>query len=158
MLPLSPLRTETSRPRSPLDRRQLVGEQARRSARLARSRPRRGQRPSIFEQWPADFPKVEVHAVDLHENLDVSRASMGDYANRVLAVASDLPAPLSICGWSMGGLVAMLAALRLTPAPHSLVLIESSPPPKFRGFSRVRMALAPAPSTPSAPMARFRWA
>jgi pimeloyl-ACP methyl ester carboxylesterase len=93
-----------------------------------------GSGPWIFEQWPADFPKVEVQAVDLQENLDVSRASMDDYANRVLAVASDLPAPVSICGWSMGGLVAMLAALRLTRTPHRLVLIESSPPAEVQGF------------------------
>jgi pimeloyl-ACP methyl ester carboxylesterase len=59
---------------------------------------------------------------------------MDDYANRVIATAKELPAPVSICGWSMGGLVAMLASIRLPTTPHSLILIESSPPGESQGF------------------------
>jgi pimeloyl-ACP methyl ester carboxylesterase len=93
-----------------------------------------GSGPWIFDGWPQDFPGVGVQAVDLHEDLAVAQATMDDYVLRVLRVAVELPAPLSICGWSMGGLVAMLAAGRLPHPPQSLVLIESSPPAEVQGF------------------------
>jgi pimeloyl-ACP methyl ester carboxylesterase len=93
-----------------------------------------GSGPWIFDPWPASFPNLDVRAIDLHEHLDISRASMNDYADRLVEAATELPAPVSICGWSMGGLVAMLAASRLPIAPHSLILIESSPPGEIQGF------------------------
>jgi pimeloyl-ACP methyl ester carboxylesterase len=93
-----------------------------------------GSGPWIFDPWPASFPNLDVRAIDLHEHLDISHASMNDYADRLVEAATELPAPVSICGWSMGGLVAMLAASRLPIAPHSLILIESSPPGEIQGF------------------------
>jgi pimeloyl-ACP methyl ester carboxylesterase len=93
-----------------------------------------GSGPWIFDTWPESFPNLDVRAVDLHAGVDVGRARMTDYADRLVAAAAELPAPVSICGWSMGGLVAMLAASRLAIAPHSLVLIESSPPGEVQGF------------------------
>ena len=59
-----------------------------------------------------------VEAVDLHADLDVSRAGMKEYAQAVIASASRLRQPVSLCGWSMGGLVALQAALDSAPQPH----------------------------------------
>lgn len=91
-----------------------------------------GSGPWIFSDWPAHFPHLTVEAVDLQANLDVNRASMADYAGAVVTAAKRLPQPVSLCGWSMGGLVALQASrvLRL----QSLVLIESSPPAEIQGF------------------------
>lgn len=55
------------------------------------------------------------YAVDLRGHgaspaLDLSRVSMLDYAEDVRSVARQLAAPLVLMGWSMGGLVAMMAS------------------------------------------------
>jgi pimeloyl-ACP methyl ester carboxylesterase len=55
------------------------------------------------------------HAVDLRGHgasspVDLSRTSMHDYAADVVAVAEQLRQPPILVGWSMGGLVAMLAS------------------------------------------------
>ena len=57
---------------------------------------------------------------------------MRDYANRVVDAASRLPEPLTLVGWSMGGLVAMMAAERA--GASFLVVIEPSPPAEVQGF------------------------
>jgi pimeloyl-ACP methyl ester carboxylesterase len=57
---------------------------------------------------------------------------MSDYAERVVAAARVLPGPVSLCGWSMGGLVALQAADRARP--HSAILLEASPPGEVQGF------------------------
>ncbi len=57
---------------------------------------------------------------------------MDDYADAVARAASELPQPLSLCGWSMGGLSALQAAERIRP--QSVVLIEASPPGEVQGF------------------------
>jgi len=69
-----------------------------------------GSGPWIFSDWPAHFPHLTVEAVDLQANLDVNRASMADYAGAVVTAAKRLPQPVSLCGWSMGGLVALQAS------------------------------------------------
>jgi pimeloyl-ACP methyl ester carboxylesterase len=92
-----------------------------------------GSGPWIYDAWPAAFPAAHVLAVDLQEGLEVSTASMHDYAERVIAGARALLRPVSVCGWSMGGLVAMLAANR--EPPHSLILLEPSPPGEVQGFT-----------------------
>jgi pimeloyl-ACP methyl ester carboxylesterase len=76
---------------------------------------------------------LRLAAVDLHERLEVSTASMGDYAERVVDAARALPQPVSLCGWSMGGLVVLLAATRARA--HSVILIEASPPGEVQGFN-----------------------
>ena len=91
-----------------------------------------GSGPWIYRDWPADFPTLTVSAIDLQEGLDVERASMHDYAAAVVAAAARLPQPVAIGGWSMGGLVAMQAAGQLQP--HSLVLLEPSPPAELQGL------------------------
>jgi pimeloyl-ACP methyl ester carboxylesterase len=93
-----------------------------------------GSGPWIYDTWVDSFPGLHCAAPDLQVGLDVSRASMDDYAARVAAAAVDCQPPVSLCGWSMGGLVAMLAALTLEPPPHSLILIESSPPAEVQGL------------------------
>jgi pimeloyl-ACP methyl ester carboxylesterase len=85
-----------------------------------------GSGPWVFDGWAEAFDGVVVEAVDLHEDLDVAHAKHADYAERVVAVARRLPAPVALCGWSMGGLTVLQAAERVDP--HSVVLLEASPP------------------------------
>jgi len=85
--------------------------------------------PWVFDGWADQWPTDDVRVPDLQEGLDVAHASMSDYADRVLAAVGDQPArdqAVVLCGWSMGGLVAMMAALRCEPA--ALVVIEPSVP------------------------------
>jgi len=91
-----------------------------------------GSGPWVYEGWDGDFPTLHVAVVDLHENLDVSRASMGDYADSVVATAATLPRPAALCGWSMGGLAVLQAAERVEP--HSVILLEASAPAEIQGF------------------------
>lgn len=79
--------------------------------------------PWVFDAWPGRWPGYDARIPDLQDGLDVGHASMADYAARVTAAAT--PGAV-VVGWSMGGLVAMLAAAELTPA--ALVVIEPSPP------------------------------
>ncbi len=89
--------------------------------------------PWVFDgwadSWATRWPDDDVRVPDLQEGLDVARATMSDYADQVLAAVGDRPAVL--CGWSMGGLVAMMAALRCEPA--ALVVIEPSVPVEIDG-------------------------
>ena len=97
-----------------------------------------GSGPWGFDGWRDRFEGLEVDAVDLHAGLVVARASMLNYAAAVAARASLLPPPVGICGWSMGGLAALMAAARAEPA--RLVLLEASPPREAqRGRHDVRL-------------------
>ncbi len=91
-----------------------------------------GSGPSVFDGWPESFPGLTVAAVDLHEGLDIATASHEDYATKVADAAAALPAPVSLCGWSMGGLVVLQASRRLRP--HSVILLEPSPPAEVQGY------------------------
>jgi pimeloyl-ACP methyl ester carboxylesterase len=91
-----------------------------------------GTGPDVFDSWAQDFPGIRVAAVDLQEGLDVGRATMNDYADRLVAAAHELPRPMALCGWSMGGLVALMGARSLNPA--AVVLLEPSPPAEAQGF------------------------
>jgi pimeloyl-ACP methyl ester carboxylesterase len=86
----------------------------------------------IYQDWPDSFPSLPVVAVDLQEGLDAGSASMGDYADRVVSRAHGLPEAVALCGWSMGGLVVLLAAQRMRPA--GVILIEAGPPAEIQGF------------------------
>jgi pimeloyl-ACP methyl ester carboxylesterase len=88
--------------------------------------------PWIYEGWVNDFPTLYVATVDLHEGLDVSRASMDDYAERVVAMAAIAPQPAALCGWSMGGLAVLQAAGRVQP--HSVIVLEPSAPAEIAGW------------------------
>jgi pimeloyl-ACP methyl ester carboxylesterase len=101
-----------------------------------------GSRPEIFERWPSHFPGLDVDAVDLHAGLVVARASMRNYAAAVSARANLLPGPRAICGWSMGGLAAMMSA-ELAGAAR-LVLLEPSAPAEVLGGNH---DVAPAEGT-----------
>ncbi|HYY43585.1 MAG TPA: alpha/beta hydrolase [Actinomycetota bacterium] len=90
-----------------------------------------GSGPWIFEGWEAYFPGLEVKAVDLQAGLAVEDASMEDYAGNVVRACRSLSTPVSLCGWSMGGLVVLMAAADLKP--HSVILIEPSPPAEIQG-------------------------
>jgi pimeloyl-ACP methyl ester carboxylesterase len=91
-----------------------------------------GSGPWVFDGWAASLDGLTVATPDLHEGLDVARASMADYAARVSATASRLPRPVALCGWSMGGLAVLMAAEAVRPA--AVVLLEPSPPGEVQGF------------------------
>lgn len=56
---------------------------------------------------------------------------MSDYAACVVAAARDLPQPVALCGWSMGGLVVLQAAQEVKP--DAVVLLEASAPAEVQG-------------------------
>jgi pimeloyl-ACP methyl ester carboxylesterase len=91
-----------------------------------------GSGPWVFDGWGDVFRGLEVEAVDLHAGLNVAEAAMSNYAAIVARAADPLPRPVAVCGWSMGGLAAMLAARQADAA--LLVLLEPSPPGEVRGF------------------------
>lgn len=90
-----------------------------------------GSGPWIFDGWASTFPGVTVAAVDLHAHLDVRRASHADYAQAVVGAAAQLPRPVALCGWSMGGLVVLQAASEVRP--EAVVVIEPSAPAEVQG-------------------------
>ena len=91
-----------------------------------------GSGPWIFAGWESAFPGITISAIDLQERIDVGKASMTYYAAVVTTAAQQLNPPVALCGWSMGG----LAVLHAAPAvkPHSVVLLEPSPPAEVQGF------------------------
>jgi pimeloyl-ACP methyl ester carboxylesterase len=93
-----------------------------------------GSGPWVFHRWPRAFPGIKVASVDLHAGIDVARASHEDYAGNVARAARALPQPVSLCGWSMGGLVVLQASQRIRP--QSVILLEPSPPAEVQGLDR----------------------
>jgi pimeloyl-ACP methyl ester carboxylesterase len=85
----------------------------------------------VFDGWADAFPGVVVEAVDLQAGLDAARASMHDYANAVATAATQLPRPVALLGWSLGGLAVLMAAARV--GPEWVVLVESSAPAEVQG-------------------------
>jgi pimeloyl-ACP methyl ester carboxylesterase len=71
-----------------------------------------GSGPWVFNEWAPSLPQSRVVTPDLMDALEPETASMDDYAERVVAAARDAAHPLLLVGWSMGGLVAMMAAGR----------------------------------------------
>jgi pimeloyl-ACP methyl ester carboxylesterase len=88
-----------------------------------------GSGPWIFDEWR--HRSLAVAAVDLQQGLDVGTASMSDYARVVVEACAHVRGPVALCGWSMGGLVAMMAARAIQAA--ALVVIEPSPPAEVQG-------------------------
>ncbi len=91
-----------------------------------------GSGPWIFDRWVDELAGLTVQAVDLQENLDVANASMADYRDRVVDAVEAITRPTTLCGWSMGGLVALMATQETEPS--TLVLLEPSPPGEVQGF------------------------
>ena len=117
-----------------------------------------GSGPWIFEGWTAAFPGVTVDAVDLHAGLDVRRASHADYAEAVARAAAELPRPLALCGWSMGGLVVLpggragAAGLRgRDPGPSAPCRGPGDPSPETGGRRRQLRPGGPLPGRPFLP-------
>jgi dienelactone hydrolase len=92
-----------------------------------------GSGPWVYRDWPETFPELRTVAVDLQEGLDVARAGHDDYARLVTETAKELPSPVVLCGWSMGGLVVLQASQQVEP--HSVILLEASPPAEIQGFN-----------------------
>lgn len=99
-----------------------------------------GSGPGIFTGWGRHFPDSDVVPVDLQAGVSVDTASMEDYARRAVEESRRAPPPVLLCGWSMGGLVAMMAARTLRPG--WLALLEPSPPAEVQGFDDT---VAPSP-------------
>lgn len=91
-----------------------------------------GSGPWVFDGWSHEFSGVSLHTVDLHADVDVAQASMTDYCHRVVACMKDVMGGTALCGWSMGGLVALMAQQQVALA--CLVLLEPSPPGEVQGF------------------------
>jgi pimeloyl-ACP methyl ester carboxylesterase len=68
----------------------------------------------------------ELQAVDLQAGLNVAAASMWNYEAVATRACDGIERPFALLGWSMGGLVARLAARQVEP--DALVLLEPSPP------------------------------
>lgn len=92
-----------------------------------------GSGPWVFDSWR--HPSLETVAVDLHDGVDVATASMDDYASVVAGACSAARSPVALCGWSMGGLVAMAAAAEARV--ETLVVIEPSAPAEVQGLRDV---------------------
>ncbi len=83
------------------------------------------------------------HAIDLRGHgdsapVDLSRTSMRHYANDVSAFIGDLPACVLI-GWSMGGLVAMVAAEHASNVRACVGLAPSTPTSSVDGSVKLRV-------------------
>ena len=91
-----------------------------------------GSGPWVFDGWAEALSGFELEPVDLHAGLNVGEAAMSNYAAVVARAADWLPRPLAICGWSMGGLIAMLAARQARA--DRLVVLEPSPSGELQGF------------------------
>jgi pimeloyl-ACP methyl ester carboxylesterase len=91
-----------------------------------------GSGPWVFDGWEPTFAGLHLEAVDLHAGLNVAEAAMSNYASAVARAVDGLPRPVVLCGWSMGGLAAMLAARQA--GAERLVALEPSPPGEVQGF------------------------
>jgi pimeloyl-ACP methyl ester carboxylesterase len=85
----------------------------------------------VYKDWTDTFSHTMITAIDLQEHVNVAGASMTHYADRVVAAAVGMEQPVAIVGWSMGGLVVMLAVQRLQP--HSVILLETSASLEIQG-------------------------
>jgi pimeloyl-ACP methyl ester carboxylesterase len=92
-----------------------------------------GSGPWVFDEWR--HPALDVATVDLQEGLDVATASMRDYADVVVRTCRGSTRPTALCGWSMGGLVAMMAAA--VAEVDALIVLEPSPPAEVQGTQEV---------------------
>jgi pimeloyl-ACP methyl ester carboxylesterase len=90
-----------------------------------------GSGPWVFDGWAEALDGVDVCAVDLQAGLAVEHAAMSNYRAVVTSTAGLLARPLALCGWSMGGLVAMTAAE--AAGAVRLALLEPSPPAEVQG-------------------------
>jgi pimeloyl-ACP methyl ester carboxylesterase len=93
-----------------------------------------GSGPWIFEEWVDSFPTSSLHMVDLQHDSHIPR-SMNQYSLAIERAARDLPRPLAIVAWSMGGLAAMMQAEAL--GPMCLVMLEPSAPAEVQGWEAI---------------------
>ena len=106
----------------------------------------------MFDGWADAFPGLEVAAPDLQAGLNVAEAAMSNYAAVVVRGAERLARPLALCGWSSGGLAAMLAARQAEA--DLLILLETSPPGEVQGFDD-SVPLGPGTFDPEATYGAF---
>ena len=88
----------------------------------------------VWTYWQAELAKqgYASYAIDLRghgesEQLDLSQTSMNDYADDVRSLTAELDTKPVIMGWSMGGLVAMMAAAGNGNAAACIGLAPSTP-------------------------------
>lgn len=88
--------------------------------------------PWAFDGWEDSFSsEARLIAADLQDGIDVATAGMEAYVDQVVVAAGGIHRRPVLVGWSMGGLVAMMAAHKLRAS--RLVLIEPSPPIEVTG-------------------------
>lgn len=83
-----------------------------------------------FSGWAEDLSEFEVVTPDFQIGHDPSCASMDDYVAVALAAAEGA-ATAVLCGWSMGGLVALMAAQHRRMS--AVVVLEPSLPSELGG-------------------------
>ncbi len=110
--------------------------------------------PWVFDAWRPRWVGFDVRTPDLQAGGDLATTTMADYVRIVehatwdtepgpepdtepdtepgLAPQPDDAPPVVVVGWSMGGLVAMMAAARR--APTALVVVEPSVPAEVGGY------------------------
>ena len=87
---------------------------------------------SVFVHWQQELTRRgwDSFAVDLRghgrSTADLSEVTMGDYVQDVVSVVDPLRRPPVLLGWSMGGLVAMMASA-VMPAMACVGLAPSTP-------------------------------
>jgi len=85
-----------------------------------------GMNSAVFTPLHASLSQYRVHYVDL-PGFGHSAAIEGDIDSWVDAIAEQLPNPAIWIGWSLGGLVATLAAVKYPQQVKALVTLASSP-------------------------------
>src|SRR5512141_808528 len=78
----------------------------------------------VAEKLAADF---QVHVVDLPGNGASAPLPATDLDTLVDALSARFPGPLSVCGWSLGGQLALHWAAREPEQMRRLILVASTP-------------------------------
>ncbi len=81
--------------------------------------------------WSAALPRLEsahrVHRVDLPGHGGSARVAFRGLEQAADRVAASIPDDACVCGWSMGGMVAVALALRHPEKARALVLVAATP-------------------------------
>jgi pimeloyl-[acyl-carrier protein] methyl ester esterase len=70
--------------------------------------------------------RCRVHLIDL-PGYGTTPASSADFAQTAQALVDELPAGVTLCGWSLGGMLALQAALLAPQKIARLILVGSTP-------------------------------
>jgi pimeloyl-[acyl-carrier protein] methyl ester esterase len=79
------------------------------------------------ELVPALAARVRVHAIDLPGHGHSAAVPAGSFDDTVEGLAAHVPKGSSVCGWSLGGLLALALAHRFPDRVSRLALVATSP-------------------------------